>query len=506
MNINLTAYRAAIGSFGNSISRLKIKNSHSSSPTFAYLTLTVLCFFLFFPEMLASTLTQCAILEIQSISRTVSKKMLTHSSELTYFSWFLTFSLINKILLIRSGLEENPGPSPPPRFTFGTWNLDSLLARDGCKLAAIEGLDSLNKFDIFGICETYLNDSIDNSDIALSGFSPDPIRADCKESGNRPKGGVCLFYKDHVPLKHRPDLQLIDECIVTEIKIKNKKFFYVLLYRSPSQTREVFLDFTKKLNELLDKLASESPFGIILTGDLNARSPSFWDDEGIETFEGKEISDLTVLNGLEQVINEPTHFPRDGISTCIDHIFTNQRNVIIDSGVIPSPDPFCKHFIIYGKINMSLPSPPPYKRKIWEYHNANQNGIYTSLSSIDWEIIFNNKSPNQMVNLFQAKLLEIMESQVPNKIITVDSKHAPWVTPEVMTALRKNKCVYKKWVKRGKIPSDKIIVNQTQHETNKIIIDAKKTYTNELGRKVCDLNSGSKCFWTAFNTLLNKKR
>ena len=83
--------------------------------------------------------------------------------------------------MIIGGLEINPGPKSPPKFSFATFNLDSILARDGCKLTTIEGIDSLYKFDIFGICETYLTDSIPNSEIQLSDFSPDPLRADCKE-------------------------------------------------------------------------------------------------------------------------------------------------------------------------------------------------------------------------------------------------------------------------------------------------------------------------------------
>ena len=261
----------------------------------------------------------------------------------------------------------------------------------------------------------------------------------------------------------------------------------------------------QKLKNIIANISAENPFSIILTGDLNARSPVFWDDEGTETFEGKEISNFTLLNGLQQIINEPTHFPREGVATCIDHIFTNQRNTIIDSGVIPSPDPCCKHSIVYGKINMSMPPPPPYKRKIWDYNKANVSQIKIDLSQFNWELLFQNKSTNHMVELFQSKFLATMENHIPNKTIIIDSKYAPWITPSVKTALRRNHCVFKKWVKRGKNPIEKARVHQIQSETNTIINNAKAKYTNDLGDKICNSNTGSKCFWSAFNTLLNKK-
>ena len=60
----------------------------------------------------------------------------------------------------------------------------------------------------------------------MHGFSDDPFRSDCPNSNNSPQGGVILYYKPNIPIKQRKDLQLINECIVGEIKIdRNKKVF-----------------------------------------------------------------------------------------------------------------------------------------------------------------------------------------------------------------------------------------------------------------------------------------
>ena len=183
---------------------------------------------------------------------------------------------------------------------------------------------------------------------------------------------------------------------------------------------------------MLDKIGDENPFAIILTGDLNCRSPTFWDDEIIESSEGKELNNLTLSNGLKQVINKPTHFPRDGIATCIGHIFTNQENILCDNGVVPSPDPCC--------------IPPLYERKIWEYHNADIGQIRSKLSNMNWNMLFTGKSPEQLVDILQKLFLELMNKFIPNKIKNINYKDAPWVTPAVKTALRRNKRVFKIWI------------------------------------------------------------
>ena len=115
-------------------------------------------------------------------------------------------SLVILILLISSGhIETNPGPTARcNKLSFGVWNLDSLLARDGIKKSFIEGIDSHYHFDIFGVCESYLTKDVCKKDLVINGFSPEPFRADCADATSA-KGGVCLYYKEHLPIKERKD-------------------------------------------------------------------------------------------------------------------------------------------------------------------------------------------------------------------------------------------------------------------------------------------------------------
>ena len=142
----------------------------------------------------------------------------------------LFFAFVLCILLIISGtVEINPGPHPSKKnFSFAFWNLDSLPARDFARIPLIETLQSTYDFDMFGVCESMLTANIPNEDIFINGFSPDPFRSD-KDSDTR-NGGVCLYFKESLPIKERCDLELIPETIVAEIKFHRKKIFFVLSY------------------------------------------------------------------------------------------------------------------------------------------------------------------------------------------------------------------------------------------------------------------------------------
>ena len=71
------------------------------------------------------------------------------------------------------------------------------------------------------------------------------------------------------------------------------------------------------------------------------------------TAEGSQLDYFTSLYGMKQVTTEPTHVLESSAS-CIDLIFTNQPNIVLDSGVHLSLYEKCHHQIIYSKRNLRI--------------------------------------------------------------------------------------------------------------------------------------------------------
>ena len=115
----------------------------------------------------------------------------------------------------------------------------------------------------------FLDSSIQSDDekIKIDGYTL--IRAD--HPSDSKKNGVCIYYKEHIPLIKRDDLCTLNNCLVTEIRSQNEKCFLTCIYRSPSQSRDEFENFCLKFDLLLNKLNDEFPFCSIITGDFNAR-------------------------------------------------------------------------------------------------------------------------------------------------------------------------------------------------------------------------------------------
>ena len=246
-------------------------------------------------------------------------------------------------------IELNPGPKKTNsscKFSVCHWNLNSLAADNFEKVGLLEAFNTVNKFEIICVCESYLDStfSSDNEDINIKGFKL--VRAD--HPNNIKRGGVCAYVREPLPVRVVLNHHL-SECLILEVKLKNKKAYLVSLYRSPNQNPDKFeLFFTNLENLLADKTNRNLHF-MLLLGDFSAKSKSwFINDESSR--EGTQLESLTSLYRMKQLIAEPTHVLETS-SSCIDLIFTNQSNLIMDAGVHPSLHSKCHHQVIYAKLN-----------------------------------------------------------------------------------------------------------------------------------------------------------
>ena len=208
--------------------------------------------------------------------------------------------------------------------------MNSISAHDFLRVSLIEAYNSLYNYDLIGIAETHLDDSVDQERLILKGYE----FINCDHPLNSKRGGVGLYVKDSLPKKERPDIATLPESIVCELNLDRKKYFFVVVYRSPSQDQQEFDNFMNNFELMLSKMSAEEPYAVIITGDFNCRSPQWWEQDN-ENEEGRQFEPLTTDLGLHQLISGPTHMIGQSKS-CIDLTFTDQPNLFIESG-IPLP-------------------------------------------------------------------------------------------------------------------------------------------------------------------------
>ena len=173
------------------------------------------------------------------------------------------------ILLVSSGdIETNPGPRKSSPVKFCHWNLNGLATHDFIKVPLIEAFISTHNFDILCFPETFLDSTLDLNEENINIDDYFILGAD-HPSNNKP-GGVCIYFKQSLPLIRRDDLSTMQEAIVTEISVENEACFFTCFYRSPSQSHDEFENFCSELNLLLTNINNNETACSVLIGDFNA--------------------------------------------------------------------------------------------------------------------------------------------------------------------------------------------------------------------------------------------
>ena len=139
-------------------------------------------------------------------------------------------------------VAENPGPSPSGLFRFGAWNCNSLPAHHYQRISSIQAYITTHDLHLFAVTESALHKNIPNDQIDIPGFNA--IRNDLPENDSH--GGVLIFHRADLGVKHRPDLQNHVNTLVLELSLSRTKVFFVLVYRKFGQTPEEFINFTEK--------------------------------------------------------------------------------------------------------------------------------------------------------------------------------------------------------------------------------------------------------------------
>ena len=196
--------------------------------------------------------------------------------------------------------------------------------------------------------------------------------------------------------------------------------------------------------------------------DFNALS-SKWCRYDISNDEGVEIDYVTKIHGLEQLIYEPTHILSNS-SSCIELIFTNQPNLVIDSGTHPSLHPNCHHQI-HCKINLQVEYPPPYQRHVWNYAKANKDTMLSALQNVDWHHLFANKTVHQQVNLLND-ILNVFTNFVPSKVITCDTRDPPWINDNIKNKIRWKNSIYKNYKRNSNKTEDYDLLTKAVSEVS----------------------------------------
>lgn len=194
------------------------------------------------------------------------------------------------------------------------FNTGSLLP----KISELRTIALETQATIIAISETWLDDSVTDTEILLPGYNI--IRSDRDRSG----GGVCTYIRNNRAYTPRDDLVKDGmESVWIELNLPDSKPIIVgTVYRPP---KESAAKFNVGLEAVISSISSDHE--IVMLGDFNI---CILKDHDLAKNYTRTLKSLNLRN----LICEKTRIT-DSSASCIDHIITNiSLNKIANSGTI----------------------------------------------------------------------------------------------------------------------------------------------------------------------------
>ena len=399
------------------------------------------------------------------------------------------------LIIMANDVELNPGPFS--LLKFGHLNVRSLNNQD--KFDELSLIIKDNNFHIFAISETWLNNEIGNDNFKIAGYNS-IIRLD---RNHRIGGGVALFSVDSIFLQRRHDLEFPGfEFLWAEFSVSGSNFLCGVCYRPPGNDNALFVNYLNGLQCMLDKIrTSGRNYKIIILGDFNAHYDPHLPLNSTEI--GKQLNNFITINGLEQLISEPTRVT-SSTSSFLDLLITNCSNNFLNTGTLSSPQN-CDHSIIYGEMNISIRKLHCFQRDVWNFNNVDIANLNRELQQVDWsEFLLSASDIDVIYDKWYRCLRQIIEKYIPFKTVTIRPHDKPWMNSQVRLAIRKRNRFLSLHNKNPTQFSWERYRFQ-RNQTNYLIRMAKKRYFNKLNFDLCDSSLGNKKWWALAKQVYDNK-
>lgn len=421
-----------------------------------------------------------------------------------YYSLYSILSLmvvnilaLTMILLFLSGdVHPNPGPNPDPtssdtsfdsscsassslhqllhHLSIVHYNVQSLMNKTDVLQA------ELSNFDILSFTETWLSDSISNSDIEFTSFKT-PERKD-RSTDNH--GGVIVYIKDSLHHRRRQDLELAGiECIWVEIFLRTKRVLLGVFYRPPSSN----VQYDAAIEDSIHLAVDTGIEDIVVTGDFNRNM--------LCPKASQKIISLCTNFGMSQCVDSPTHFTENSCSLIDLMLISNPRNLLYCKVVDPCLSQNIRyHCPIVAFLKFTKPRVASLKRHIYLYDQGDYDSLRSAVADTDWDSCYHNEIDTYAIN-FTNQLLDLIRQYIPNKTVNIHPNEPPWLTSEIKAKIRKRRRLFR----RAKMSNNPQHWNKFRELRNNIVVLirlAKSNHISKLTEKIKSESISSKGWWS----------
>lgn len=329
--------------------------------------------------------------------------------------------------------------------------------------------------DIVGITETWLNESIIDSEVNISGYTL--FRKDRKSESKTRGGGVALYVRNNINviLNNEISNDIFPEILFCDLECKECKTLVGVCYRPPDTSRES----SEGLYELIKKASEQE---CILMGDFNY-SELRWDHSSNLNDEHPFVKCIND-SFLSQLVDEPTRG-----KNFLDLILCTDETTVEDLKV-GEPFETSDHSIIRFNF-VSRPIKCERVDNKFNFFKADYNQIRDFVKSRNWDRLTSLTSVEEQWAEIKKELVLIRDKFIPK--YRRCKARCKWVNKNVTKCRRAKKKAWKKYVESGK---DNTLYEVYKTKLNKSVKMNNKAKNEFETRLAQNAKADSKSFYS----------
>ncbi|XP_028403934.1 uncharacterized protein LOC114526522 [Dendronephthya gigantea] len=356
------------------------------------------------------------------------------------------------------------------------------------KLDSLKLLLAKKPIDILTVSESWLKPSILDSEVSIDGYSC--VR---KDRLGKVGGGSLIYVREGIPFRFVVELSLASAelCSIEILRPKAKKVIVWSIYRPPNGKVEQFVN---ELNELLLNVADKDE--LLVLGDFNI---SWNAKSAVDKALKRKLKNLANGHGLEQIIDQPTRVTEKS-STVLDLIFTNFPHRIIDHGIV---DPsLSDHSMVFCVVKACVIKAPGKTIEFRSYKRYQKRNFIQDLRSADWSVVDDEPTVDLAVLAWNNLFLSIANKHAPIKTTRIKGSKLPWLTTELMDAMRKRD-FYRKMAKKSNLQRHWTLYKDLRNFVNSEVKRCKAEYYTRL---IDENKQNHSALWKTLNEVTCRKK
>jgi len=262
-------------------------------------------------------------------------------------------------------------------------------------------------YDVIGIVETWVQDQILDSELAIPGYNM--YRLDRKQGSG---GGVILYVKDTLQSSLCTGMMDtgFEESVWCKVKLLISSLLVGLCYRSPSCCS----DNDNTLLTMLEAANRVNVSHIMIMGDFNY--PAIDYENGVVSASStsadylffEKMKDLFLV----QNVFSNTRFRSGHAPSKLDYVFTSEENLIdeVHSEVLLGKS---DHVVLTWFIFVDRCEQNDEQNKKFNFCKGDYDSITTALNKVNWQTEFTGKSAEKMWIFFKDLILQMIKLHVP---------------------------------------------------------------------------------------------